>query len=164
MTRILQGAAVWCLGAMACAFAANPAAKPPPPMTKPAYEAAKSRIEQQLRADRKVCAARRGEAQDLCEAQAEGRAKSERAQLEARYRPSPETILEAKVATADANYRVEKEKCDALEGKAQDRCRQQAKAAREAAVRQARVEKVDATGGIFGEGAAGKAAAKTPRS
>jgi hypothetical protein len=164
MQRILQGAAVWCLGAMACAFAANPAAKPPAPMTKPAYEAAKSRIAQQLKADRKICDARKGQAQDLCEAQAEGRSKSEQAKLEARYRPSPDTILEAKIATAEANYRVEKEKCDALKGKAEDRCQKQAKAGREAAVRQARVEKVDATGGIFGEGTAGKAAAKAPKS
>ncbi|NNU42115.1 hypothetical protein [Ramlibacter montanisoli] len=63
------------------------------------------------------------------------------------------------MATAEAHYEVARARCDLLKGKAEKRCEKDAKAAREAAIRQARVEKVDATGGIFGEGAKGKAAA-----
>jgi hypothetical protein len=50
---------------------------------------------------------------------------------------------------AQANYDVAKAKCSALQDKARDRCGQQAKLAREAAIRQAKVEKVQETGGMF---------------
>lgn len=119
------------------------------PMTKAGYEAAKSRIEAQYKADRKICDQRKGNAEELCDKQAEGRRKAETARLEARYKPSPETVLEAKIATADANYEVEMQKCEPLKGKAEKRCERLAKEGREAAVRQARIEKVQATGGIF---------------
>lgn len=152
--HLFRGAAIVCLGAASCAFAANPAAKPPPPMTGQAYEAAKARIEAQYKADRKVCDKRKGDAKDLCVAQAKGREKAEKAQLEARYKPSPDSILAAKIATADANYEVEKQKCGSLQGAAENRCQRLAREGREAAVRQARVEKVESTGGIFGPEAA----------
>lgn len=136
---------------------ANPAlGKPAAPMTRQQYEAAKDRIEAQYEADSKLCRSLDGDRRDVCDAQAKGREKAERAQLEARFRPDPETSLQAKIATAEANYEVAKEKCEALKGKAESRCEKQAKAAREAAVRQARVEKVEATGGIFGNEAAGQ--------
>lgn len=139
----------------------NPALrKAATPMTKQQYEAAKARIEAQYKADGKLCRSLAGDRRDVCDAQARGREKAERAQLEARYRPDPEKRLQAKIATAEANYQVAKEKCDALGGKAEDRCERQAKAAKEAAVRQARVEKVEATGGIFGNEAAGQRKAR----
>ena len=61
---------------------------------------------------------------------------------------------------ADANYGVAREKCEAREGRRQDRCVDEAKAAREAANRQARVEKVDSTGGVFGRRRGGQAGAR----
>jgi hypothetical protein len=156
----ISGAAALCFAFGASVHAAgNPAiGKPAPPMGKQQYEAAKARIAAQLKADMKLCAALKGDKREVCDAQAEGREKAEKAQLEARYKPSPENSLEAKVATAEANYDVAKAKCDLLKGKAEKRCEKEAKAAKEAAIRQARVEKVEATGGIFGEGAARKPA------
>lgn len=156
----MSGAAALCfaLSTPVLAGAGNPAlGKPAAPMGKQQYEAAKARIAAQRKADQKLCAALKGDRREVCDAQAEGREKAEKAQLEARYKPSPDNTLEAKVATAEANYDVARVKCDLLKGKAEKRCEAEAKAAREAAIRQARVEKVDATGGIFGEGARGKA-------
>lgn len=163
----MSGAAALCfaLSAGVLAGSGNPAlGKPTAPMSKQQYEAEKVRIGAQLKADRKLCAALKGDKREVCDAQAEGREKAEKAQLEARYKPSPDHTLEAKVATAEANYEVARAKCDLLKGKAEKRCEKEAKAAREAAIRQARVEKVDATGGIFGEGAKGKAAAPAGKS
>lgn len=163
MTRhFLSGAVAALCFAAAGVLAApgNPAlAKAAAPMTKQQYEAAKARIAAQLDADRKLCVALQGDKQEVCETQAEGREKAEKARLEARYQRTPEAALEAKLATAEANYEVARAKCDLLKGKAEKRCEKEAKAARQAAVRQARVEKVDATGGIFGEAAKGKAGA-----
>jgi hypothetical protein len=51
---------------------------------------------------------------------------------------------------------VAKAKCDALKGKAEDRCMKEAKAAREAAIRQAKVEKVQETGGPFASGSSNR--------
>lgn len=158
----MSGAVALCVALSAGVSAApgNPAlGKPATPMSKQQYEAAKVRIAAQLKADRKLCASLEGDRREVCDAQAEGREKAEKAQLEARYKPSPDTTLEAKVATAEANYEVARAKCDLLKAKAEKRCEKEAKAAKEAAIRQARVEKVDATGGIFGDGAKGRAAA-----
>lgn len=152
----------------ASAFAKNKALELPAaekaPLTQASYEAARTAIERRFDADQKACERLRGHAQDVCHAQAKGKQKSDRAMLDARYKPSPDSVESAKFATADANYEVDKAKCGARKGKARSRCIADAKAGREAARRQARVEKVEATGGIYGEGAAGKAAAKTPAS
>jgi hypothetical protein len=145
MKKEFFGAALaLCMAGAACA------AKAPPPMRKDAYEAARARITAQAKADRRSCEAMKDQARDLCQAQAAGKEKTARAQLEARYRPSAEAVKQAKNVAADANFEVAKVKCEALKGKAEDHCMQDARAARDAAVRQAKVEKVESTGGIYG--------------
>lgn len=121
----------------------------PLPMDETAYEAAKARIEAQRDADRKLCKKLQGHDRDVCDAQAKGKAASALARLEAGYKPSPDATLEAKNATAEANYDVARVQCKAKKGEARDRCVSEAKAAREAAIRQAKVEKVQETGGPF---------------
>src|SRR5205085_6197004 len=54
----------------------------------------------------------------------------------------PEAEREAKEVAADAAYDVAKVRCEPAKGKAKDRCLQEAKAGREAVLRQAKVEKV----------------------
>ena len=149
------------IAAMLClALAGHAAAEVKSGMSEAAYVTAKKRIEAQAKADARACKRARGHARVLCRAQAGGREDAEKAKLEARYRPDPEREQDAKVAVARANYEVAKVRCAPLKGKREDRCLDQAKAAREAAERQARVEKVDRTGGIFGrdEGARSKGA------
>lgn len=149
-------AAALCLAfALTGVAAAAPApAKPPALMTKKAYEAAKDKIDAQYKADRKYCNSLDGHKEDVCDAEAKGKADALRADLEAQYKPSPDASQKAKYVTADANYGVAKAKCDALSGGGRKRCLNEAKAAREAAVRQAKVEKVRETGGAFRSGAA----------
>ena len=147
-----------CLLALACTGLAGPAGaavankalvRPASvPLTKERYEAAKKKIEAQHRADRKACARLQGKRRDVCDAQAEGKEKAALAKLEARWRRTPDAIEEAKVVTAEANYKVAREKCEALKGQAEDRCLGEAKAAREAAIRQARVEKASEVKGV----------------
>ena len=124
-------------------------------LSRPAYEAAKKRIEAQSRVDRQACKRLKGERREVCDAQAKGKEDAALAKLEARWKRTPEAIQEAKEVTADANYRVAREECEALQGDARDRCIDAAKAGREAGIRQARVEKVDSTGGVFGRKDAG---------
>lgn len=168
--HLIHAALVLCCATAGTAWSAagNKALEAPAankgPITKQQYEAGQKAIEAQLDTDQKACERLKGDAQDVCEAQAKGRHKAEKAKLEARYKPSPDTVEEARLAVADANFEVAKEKCGAMKGTPKSRCMKEAKAAREAARRHARVEKVDSTGGIFGEGGAGKAAAKAPKS
>ena len=140
----------WGAAVLLCAAGLAWAAKAPAPMRKDAYDAAKARITAQAKADLRACEAVKDQARALCRAQAAGREKTARADLEARYRPSAEATKQAKNAAAEADFEVAKVKCEALKGKAEDRCLQDAKGARDAAVRQAKVEKVESTGGIYG--------------
>lgn len=164
-SKLIQLALVLGCAAPTAAFAApgNKALEGPRdvPISKAAYESASRRIEAQARADRKACRRLEGERREICDAEAKGKEAAALAKLEARWKRTPEAIQEAKEVTADANYRVAREKCETLEGDAHDRCVDEAKAAREAAIRQARVEKVDSTGGVFGrkDASARKAAA-----
>lgn len=131
-----------------------PAIKPPAPMTKTMYEAQKAKIETEAKADLKLCDGLKGNPKDVCEAESRGRADALKAELEARYKPSPDANQKARKVTADANFAVAKAKCQPLKDKAKDQCMTMAKLAREAAIRQAKVEKVQETGGPFASGAA----------
>lgn len=122
----------------------------PLPMTEQAYEAQKAGIAADYASDRRACGRLQGHAEDLCEVQAKGKRDARLTKLEARYQPDPDRIFEAKMVTAKAHYAIARVKCRALEGNARKRCVRQAKAAREAAERQAVVEKVEQTGGIYG--------------
>jgi len=126
-------------------------------MNEAAYEAAQARIAADFKAERKACDRVQGPARDLCRTQAKGRQQVARAELQARYEPSPEADQELKNARAEAKYALARVRCDALKGNAEDRCRQEAKGALEAAIRQAKVEKVEETGGIFRRQAAEQA-------
>ncbi len=141
----------------AAAFAGGAGAalpKRPPPLTKQAYATQKSQVDAQYQANRKLCEGMKGNAKDVCEAETKGRADALKAELDARYKPSPDASFKAKNVTAEANYAVAKAKCDAMKDGARDRCLKDAKGAREAAIRQAKVEKVQETGGAFASGSA----------
>ena len=139
------------------AIAAPAGATPLPrhkPLTRQDYAAQKAQIDAQFATNRKLCSSMKGSTRAICKVEAKGRADALRAELEARYEPSPEASFHSRSVTADANYAVAKAKCDASEGDARNRCNKDAKAAREAALRQAKVEKVQETGGAFAHGSA----------
>jgi hypothetical protein len=125
-----------------------------PPLTRQAYAAQRVQIDAQLDANRKLCGSMKGSTRDICEVEAKGRADALKAELEARYKPSPEATFQSRSVTAEANYAVAKVKCKVAKDTARDRCMKDAKAAREAALRQAKVEKVQETGGAFASAAA----------
>jgi hypothetical protein len=149
----------WIAAAGALALAGSTwaaASKAPAPMDEATYEAARARIAADARAQRRACSRWQGHARDLCRAQARGRETTARAELQARYQPGPEAHQALKNARAEARYALARVRCDELKGKAEDRCREEAKGALEAALRQAKVEKVEQTGGIFRRQAAGQ--------
>ncbi|MHB1359654.1 MAG: hypothetical protein ACYCWC_08755 [Rhodocyclaceae bacterium] len=70
-----------------------------------------------------------GNPKDICVADAKGKEKVAKAELEAGYKPSNKATYEVSVAKAEADYAVAKERCDDLAGNAKDVCVKEAKAA-----------------------------------
>jgi hypothetical protein len=117
-------------------------AAPEGAMGTEAFEAAQARVEAQAKAQRKACGRLEGLAKDVCEAEARGREKIALARLEAQRTPGPEAEKNIKFAKAEADYAIAKQRCRALKERAKDSCTARAKHDREAAIRLAKVEKV----------------------
>lgn len=124
--------------------AAGAHADAPPPMTEQELEAEREAIDARYEAQRAACDRLKGRAEDLCRIEAKGERSIARASLEARHAPSPQAQQEVRVARAEAAHALAHARCQALEGRAEARCERQADASLEAAVRHARVEKVEA--------------------
>ncbi|NMM77894.1 hypothetical protein B2J86_15895 [Acidovorax sp. SRB_14] len=108
------------------------------------YSAAKDRITADYKVNKQKCDALKANAKDICMKEAKGHEKVAKAELEAEYKPSDSTQYKARVAKADADYDVAKERCDDQTGNAKDVCKKDAKAAHVSAVENAKVAKAQA--------------------
>lgn len=70
------------------------------------------------KASRDTCGAMKGNARDICVAEAKGVEKVARAELDAQYKPSARNDEKVTLAKADAAFDTAKEKCDDLSGNA----------------------------------------------
>ncbi|MGE5738458.1 MAG: hypothetical protein ACM34F_06170 [Betaproteobacteria bacterium] len=131
------------LAAAGIAFAGAANAADTKTMSRDAYKADKDKIESQYKADKDQCKSMSGNAKDVCQAEAKGKEKVAKAELEANYKNTDKARNEARVAKADADYDVAKEKCDDLKGNDKDVCVKQAKATHTKAKADAKVAKVD---------------------
>jgi hypothetical protein len=116
--------------AVAFAFGASAATHG---MTKDEYKSAGTSIEADYKSAKTACEPLKANARDVCMAQAKGQEKIAHAALQATYEPSDKTRYDARVAKADAEFAVAKEKCDDQAGNAKDVCRKEAEAAHVAA-------------------------------
>jgi len=112
-------------------------------MSRDAYKADKDKIEAQYKADKERCGSMSGNAKDVCQAEAKGKEKVAKAELEANYKNTDKARIDARMAKADADYDVAKEKCDDLSGNQKDVCVKEAKAAHTKAKSDAKIAKVD---------------------
>ena len=96
-------------------------------MSKDQYQSGKDGISAEYKAENEACGSLSGNAKDICKAEAAGRQKVAKADLEAKYKPSNQTSYNLRVARADADFKVAIEKCDALPGAAKDSCVSNAK-------------------------------------
>ena len=131
------------LAAAGIAFAGTAGAADNKTMSRDAYKAQEKSVEAQYKADKDRCSSLTGNAKDVCQAEAKGKEKVAKAQLEADYKNTDKARNDARVARADADYDVAKEKCDDLSGNQKDVCVKEAKAAHEKAKADAKVAKVD---------------------
>jgi hypothetical protein len=98
------------------------------PMTKDNYTLAKTNADAQYKTDKDACSSLKGNAKDICVAEAKGKDNVAKADAEAAYENTPKARQSARVAHAQANYNVVIEKCDDLVGNRKDVCVKEAKA------------------------------------
>lgn len=109
-------------------------------MSKIDFQASKEKIAAEYKMAKSNCASFSGNASDICMAEAKGREKIASAELEASYKPTQKSRYEARVAKAEADYGVAREKCDDLAGNAKDICVKEAKAAETTAKADAKLQ------------------------
>jgi hypothetical protein len=135
------------VGVAACAAQTNApssASAPMGPITKEAYDQKIKNAEAQYKADKDACASRSGNAKDICLAEAKGRENVAKADAETALVNTPKAREDARVARAEANFNVAKEKCDDLSGNAKDICVKEANAQLTKAKADAKVDRVAA--------------------
>ena len=123
---------------------AKPMATAPAPITKDAYDTAIKNAEAQFKADQSRCSSLSGNAKDICMAEATGKENVAKADAEAAYKQTPKAREDARVARAEASYKVAKEKCDDLSGNTKDVCVKEADAMLTKAKADAKVDRVTA--------------------
>jgi hypothetical protein len=99
-----------------------------PGMTKVQYETARTGVSAELKLARAACDSFSANAKDLCLAEASGKEKVATAELNARFAPSEKASYKVRLARADAQYTLAREKCDDLAGHAKHVCVKEAKA------------------------------------
>ena len=124
-------------------------------MSKDAYKAAQARAEATQKAEVNACDGAQGHARDICRADAKGRGKVALAELDAEYQPSPAADRAVMMAKAAADYDLARQHCDEAQGSAREACRARADHVREAAVRLAKIERVEASRRLKAKGSNG---------
>ena len=99
-----------------------------PSVDRKAKKAEDERIEANYKADKAKCKDMKGNEKEVCEADAKGKEKIAKAELEQKYDPSPAHERKVAEAKAEHEYNVQKEKCDAQKGKQENACEKEAKA------------------------------------
>lgn len=107
-------------------------------MTRDAYKAAKDKIEEQAKSDKKACDAMKDNAKDVCQAEAKAKEKIAKAELDAQNKPGAKADEKVRLMKAEGGYEVAKEKCEDLQGAAVAACKKDAKVAHDKAQAQAR--------------------------
>ena len=98
-------------------------------MSKDEYKAGNDRIAAEFKSAKAACDSLSANAKDVCMAEAKGKQKVAKAELEASNQPSDRTHYAVSIAKAQADYSVAKEKCDDKAAGDKKTCVKEAKAA-----------------------------------
>lgn len=123
--------------ALGFAFSTSPMAAG---ISKDEYKAGQDKIAAEYKVAKAACAPLAGNPNDICVAQAKGKEKVAKAELEDSYKLTRKTFYQARIAKAEADYAVANEKCDDMAGNAKDVCVKEAKAVEATAKADAKVQ------------------------
>lgn len=130
-------------------------------MPKEQYASAKDAIAAAYKSAMTDCGSLSGNARDVCKADAGGKQKIARAELEAEYKPTDDAVYKVRLARADATYSLAREKCDDAAGNVKDVCVKEAKADAVAAKSDAKSRLAAAKADVKAAGAQRDAASAT---
>lgn len=99
-------------------------------MDKDTFKTTQESIDAAYRSEQAQCASLKGNAKDVCEAEAKAKRKIEKTEVEAEYKNTAKARTMAIVARADAEYSVARKRCNELSGTEKTVCVTKAKAAR----------------------------------
>lgn len=99
------------------------------PMSRDEYGSAKAEVAARYQAARAACQTKTGQAAGSCFDLAKSRDELARAELEAKYDPSPKNQHELRIVEADAAYVVAREKCNDYTKRARENCFKDAQSA-----------------------------------
>jgi hypothetical protein len=115
-------------------------------MPKDQYKSEKQRIEKEAKAAKDKCKDMKGNAKDICMAEAKGQEKVAKAELELKNKDTPKNRYDVAAAKADMEHDIAREKCDEMKGKEKEACQKDAKNARDSAKKQAKAERESTEG------------------
>jgi dienelactone hydrolase len=107
------------------------------------YKAQRLRVQNQLATSKDRCSSVSGHSRDLCKVQAQADYDVARADLLARYKPTPRNRQKAQQVKARSEYRIAREKCGDLDGQARKVCDTEAQAGYAAAKAELRARQAD---------------------
>jgi len=107
-------------------------------LSKEEYKAGKDKIAAEYKSAKADCGSLSANAKDVCMAEARGKQKVAKAELEASNKPGDKTRSAVSIAKAEADYAVAKEKCDDMAVSDKKVCVKEAKAAQARAKADAR--------------------------
>src|SRR5438067_8875510 len=99
-----------------------------PSVDRKARKAEEDRIEADYKAEKAKCGPMKGHEKEICDAEAKGKENVAKAEMRAKYDPSPANERKVSEAKAEHEYKVAKEKCDVAKGKEENACEKEAKA------------------------------------
>ena len=117
-TRLLVLAVAAALGFSGAGYAA---------LSKEQRKSEQDRISSTYKAAKEKCDGLKANAKDICMAEAKGAQKVAKAELQAQDKGTAKAQADVRIAKAEAEYAVAKEKCDDLKGNAKDVCQKDAK-------------------------------------
>lgn len=123
---LATGAVISSAGALGIGAAAGSSA--PESLTHPQYVAGLRAIEPRREAMLRACSGLAGHEREVCRVEAAAVEALALADLEARYRRTPQAQRAVQRARIDARYQVDRARCGALNGLRRDRCLVQAHA------------------------------------
>src|SRR5438874_2420602 len=133
--KLLSIAAAVALGFAGAAHAQStpttadtPRADAKPKVDRQARKAEHDRIEADYKAAKAKCGPMKGHDKEVCEADAKGKEKVAKAELEQKHEPSDSHARKVDESKAEHEYNVAKEKCDVAKGKEESACEKEAKA------------------------------------
>ncbi|MES2546269.1 MAG: hypothetical protein V4575_01100 [Pseudomonadota bacterium] len=108
-------------------------------ITKDKYQFLEKNIESEYESAKKRCEKLQANAGDICLAELKGQKSVSKAELKLKYEPTLENEVDARIAKAEAEYSVAKEKCDDVKEKSS--CNELAVSAKDKAIADARAMK-----------------------